>query len=198
MRSHPTLAPRPQICLIGSNGFCAVAGEGELNSKSLAFRDKVCYNCNKKPGLQTVFCSNFFLLEEREVFFYGKHYYQSIEGNVQGKGELANIAQYATKLGKKPFILISEGGKKRVGGIIEDSFKDTGCELVFEAFHGECSKNEINRLVAIVKEKGCDLVIGVGGGKIFDTAKAVAYYVESPVIVCPTIAATDAPVLHLL
>ena len=36
-------------------------------------------------------------------------------------------------------------------------------------------------------------VIGVGGGKIFDTAKAVAYYVESPVIVCPTIAATDAP-----
>ena len=32
----------------------------ELNSKSLAFRDKICYNCNKKPGLQTVFCSNFF------------------------------------------------------------------------------------------------------------------------------------------
>ena len=30
-RSHPTLAPRPQICLIGGNGFCAVAGEGELN-----------------------------------------------------------------------------------------------------------------------------------------------------------------------
>ena len=29
MRSHPTLAPRPQICLIGSNGFCAVAGEGQ-------------------------------------------------------------------------------------------------------------------------------------------------------------------------
>ena len=31
MRSHPTLAPRPQICLIRDNGFCAVAGEGELN-----------------------------------------------------------------------------------------------------------------------------------------------------------------------
>ena len=30
-RSHPTLAPRPQICLIEGNGFCAVAGEGELN-----------------------------------------------------------------------------------------------------------------------------------------------------------------------
>ena len=31
IRSHPTLAPRPKICLIGGNGFCAVAGEGELN-----------------------------------------------------------------------------------------------------------------------------------------------------------------------
>ena len=34
MRSHPTLAPRPQICLIGGNGFCAVAGESELNRGS--------------------------------------------------------------------------------------------------------------------------------------------------------------------
>ena len=36
-RSHPTLAPRPQICLIRGNGFCAVAGEGELNSNPLTF-----------------------------------------------------------------------------------------------------------------------------------------------------------------
>ena len=33
IRSHPTLAPRPQICLIGGNGFCAVAGEDELNRR---------------------------------------------------------------------------------------------------------------------------------------------------------------------
>ena len=32
-RSHPTLAPRPQICLIEGNGFCDVAGEGELNRR---------------------------------------------------------------------------------------------------------------------------------------------------------------------
>ena len=110
---------------------------------------------------------------------------------VQGKGVLADIASYAEKLGSKPFILISEGGKKRFGDLIAGSFKDT--ELVFEKFHGECSNNEINRLKAIVAEKGCDLVIGVGGGKIFDTAKAVAYYCNVPVIVAPTIAATDAP-----
>ncbi|RGZ83463.1 hypothetical protein DW972_06295 [Anaerobutyricum hallii] len=30
-RSHPTLAPRPQIWLMKFTGFCTVAGEGELN-----------------------------------------------------------------------------------------------------------------------------------------------------------------------
>ena len=29
--------------------------------------------------------------------------------------------------------------------------------------------------------------------KFFDTAKAVAYYAETPVFICPTIASTDAP-----
>ena len=38
-RSHPTLAPRPQICLIGGNAFCAVAGEDELN-KGRGFGDR--------------------------------------------------------------------------------------------------------------------------------------------------------------
>lgn len=37
------------------------------------------------------------------------------------------------------------------------------------------------------------MLIGVGGGKIFDTAKAVAFYADVPVIICPTVASTDAP-----
>ena len=112
---------------------------------------------------------------------------------LQGAGEMKNIGTYAAKCGKKALVLISQGGYRRIGAMIEESFAGSDCDVVFDYFNGECCESEINRLVAIVKEKGCDLVIGVGGGKIFDTAKAVAYYAETPVFICPTIASTDAP-----
>ena len=85
---------------------------------------------------------------------------------------------------------------KRARKLVEDDvvFSDEAkAELLFEDFNGECSKGEVDRLVALARDNGCDIIVGVGGGKILDTAKAVAYYLESPVIICPTIASTDAP-----
>ena len=90
-------------------------------------------------------------------------------------------------------VLISKGGYKRIGKTIEESFAESTCEVVFDYFNGECCNSEIDRLIKIVKDEQCDLTIGIGGGKIFDTAKAVAYYAGTPVFICPTIASTDAP-----
>lgn len=52
---------------------------------------------------------------------------------------------------------------------------------------------EINRLQALSQEMKTDVIIGVGGGKSLDTAKATAHYMKLPVVVVPTVAATDAP-----
>lgn len=112
---------------------------------------------------------------------------------VQGAGELKKLGTYAAAYGKHALILISEGGYRRIGAQIKESFQGTDCSIDFDYFNGECSKNEINRLTAQMEEKGCDLVIGIGGGKIFDTAKAAAYHKGTPVLICPTIASTDAP-----
>lgn len=112
---------------------------------------------------------------------------------IQGPGEMGNLGKYAGSFGKKALVLISAGGLRRSGADIEKSFEGIDTQLCFETFNGECSRGEIDRLVSTARANGNDVVIGIGGGKIFDTAKAVAYYIDAPVIICPTIAATDAP-----
>ena len=44
MRSHPTLAPRPQIWLMKFTGFCAVAREDELNRREGIWGQKLMYS----------------------------------------------------------------------------------------------------------------------------------------------------------
>ena len=112
---------------------------------------------------------------------------------VQGRGELKNLPEHAKKLGKKLFVIISASGLKRVRDLLAKSFENTGMELVFEEFQGECCETEIKRLGSRFQENKCDLVVGVGGGKIHDSAKAAAYYQGAPVVIIPTIASTDAP-----
>lgn len=112
---------------------------------------------------------------------------------VQGRGELAHLYEHCEKYGKDLFVLVSASGKKRVEGKIAQSVEDTGAKVVYEIFNGECSQKEIDRVVEAFKASGCSVVVGIGGGKIHDTAKAAAYYAGAPVVIVPTIASTDAP-----
>ena len=52
-------------------------------------------------------------------------------------------------------------------------------------------------MAAIAKEVGADAIVGVGGGKTLDTAKAVAHPAALPLVLVPTIASTDAPTSSL-
>lgn len=112
---------------------------------------------------------------------------------IQGNGELKNLYKHIHSLGDKILVLASKNGIKRTRDTIEESFKNSSANLVFESFNGECSRKEIDRLGEVLEKNNCNVVIGVGGGKVFDTAKAVAYYNNTPVVIVPTIASTDAP-----
>ncbi len=110
---------------------------------------------------------------------------------VQGAGELGKLGSYTAALGSSALALISESGYRRSGAEIEKGFTDT--KISFDYFNGECSMNEIERLKKIATDNKNDVIIGIGGGKILDTAKAVAYFCKLPVVIVPTIASTDAP-----
>ncbi len=112
---------------------------------------------------------------------------------IQGKGALNNIGQYVKEYGKKPLVMSGGTAWEIAGDTIVYSLKVEGLDYHYEKFNGESSLNEIKRIVEAGKVNSVDLVIGVGGGKTLDTAKAVADDLDVKVIIVPSLASTDAP-----
>lgn len=111
---------------------------------------------------------------------------------IQGAGELKNLGEHIINYGKKALVIVSKNGKERLKSSLEE-IDQTAVELRFELFCGECTVEEVKRLTEIVKEENCEVIVGIGGGKILDTGKAIAHYLKKPVILCPTTASTNAP-----
>jgi glycerol dehydrogenase len=112
---------------------------------------------------------------------------------VQGAGAINEIGIHAARMGTKALFTGGKTALSVCGSAIEASLKDNKVGCHREVFNGECSDKEIDRLIGVAKANGSDLIIAAGGGKVIDTGKAVAYEMKLPVIIAPTIAATDAP-----
>ena len=48
---------------------------------------------------------------------------------LQGAGEMKKIGTYASNCGKKALVLISKGGYKRIGKMIEEKYPDVEVEI---------------------------------------------------------------------
>ncbi len=115
---------------------------------------------------------------------------------IQGNRVIDRVGQYLSILSsRQPAVLITRGGWNRLGSRILKSLCDVGIDPIFEIFGGECSHEEVNRLAHVIRGSGkpIDSVIAVGGGKCADAGKCVASRLSVPVVICPTIASTDAP-----
>jgi len=113
---------------------------------------------------------------------------------IQGDGVLDHLGRYLSIVpSRRPAILITEGGMKRVGDRIITSLRKAGMDHEILIFEGECSDEEVERHVKRLQGHKTDSLIVVGGGKCLDAGKCVAHVVGVPVVICPTLASTDAP-----
>ncbi|ACR79227.1 MULTISPECIES: glycerol dehydrogenase [Kosmotoga] len=111
---------------------------------------------------------------------------------VQGSGALERLGSEMVRFGKKGFVICDSFVLENLLPDFRQSMEQS-LEVVVEKFGGECSDEEISRLADLAKGAGCELIVGIGGGKTLDTAKAVAYELKLPVVIVPTLASTDAP-----
>ena len=115
---------------------------------------------------------------------------------VQGENELLNLGYFVKTFGKKALLIADPFALGLVKDKLAATEKQYGIELITagDIFKGECSRNVVKKLQEFAKANKCACTIGLGGGKAIDTSKCVA--AGNPLIICPTIAATDAPTSH--
>ncbi len=109
---------------------------------------------------------------------------------VQGAGALSVLGEETARLGESALVIVDKVVAKTLGERIAAALAGHA-EAAIEPFGGECCDDEINRLAKAAPK--ARVIVGIGGGKALDTAKAVAHAGGLPVVIVPTLASTDAP-----
>jgi glycerol dehydrogenase len=96
-------------------------------------------------------------------------------------------------LGGSALIVAGRSAIRMLSEAWAKTFVGTGMHYQVFPFAGECTSAEIRRGGQAARDTLAKVIIGAGGGKVLDTARAIASDLSLPVVNCPTIASSDAP-----
>ncbi|HJT87417.1 MAG TPA: glycerol dehydrogenase [Bryobacteraceae bacterium] len=122
------------------------------------------------------------------VFCSPSRYTQGPEATLSLGKEMAGLG-----LAGPALLLASNSAVARLSQAWQRSLEDAGFAWQPCRFGGECSLAEIERVKEQARRQGSRVIVGAGGGKVLDTARAVAADLDLPVVNCPTVASSDAP-----
>lgn len=111
----------------------------------------------------------------------------------QSPGLIHDLGKYIKEFDNKAYILIDSAVVDDLEASITQSIQHSKIQAIIDVHHGQCSDAEVTRCKLKFHENQSSIVVGIGGGKAIDTAKLVAAQTNTPLIIIPTIAASDAP-----
>lgn len=113
----------------------------------------------------------------------------------QGKNATEILGAEMVRLGLPgpAFIVSGRSAQRLLAGAWERTFREANLRHLVVSFGGECSLAEIERLKQAATRERAGAIVGAGGGKVLDAARAVAADLGLPVVNCPTVASSDAP-----
>lgn len=111
---------------------------------------------------------------------------------LQQPGALGLLGSEVAKLGRKCLVLGGPTAISLAGDATLASLGDAGVACVVRECPGYPTYEAARDLADDVALNGCEVVVGVGGGRAMDLAKAVASTAQTPVIEVPTSVATCA------
>ena len=112
---------------------------------------------------------------------------------IQGPGEIDRLALHAQPYGSHVFAVIDTFFYDTMTEKLSRQFRERNCDFASVCFEGEITAEKIDGLARTAQDGQAEVVIGIGGGKTLDTAKAVGSGIGAPIIIIPTTASTDAP-----
>lgn len=112
---------------------------------------------------------------------------------IQGPDEIYHLPIHTKKYGSRMFAVIDGFFYQKLNEELTALYQKYRAEFHSSPSASEITEASIIRLTDEAKKTSPDAIIGIGGGKSLDTAKAVADNLKLPVVIIPTSASTDAP-----
>lgn len=112
---------------------------------------------------------------------------------LQGKGAIYHLGQKAAPFGTRAYVVGGRTALSVAGEKVRKSLESNGVEVALQDDSvRECTHEAIHALSEKARHSNIHFVVGVGGGKAVDTAKAVAWRLKVPAITVGTQCATNA------
>jgi glycerol dehydrogenase len=112
---------------------------------------------------------------------------------IQGPGSLNLLGEKAATLGRSVVAICDSVVLPHIEADLTETLNRQDITPTIIPFDADVTHREMDRLAELVRSKGGEVVVGIGGGRTLDVAKGVSRRAGLPFVSVPTAASTDAP-----